>query len=107
MSLKLIPAIVLLPALFGFVGGAIAETKATLHSGVKGRAGVDRNRLILSNTMPDGRDVMLVIGCRANEHDALAIAVDFRGWCRLEDRRRRRNRCTYACRCNDASHVDE
>ena len=77
MSLKLFRAIMLLPALFGFVGVAIAETKATLHSGVKGRAGVDRNRLILSNTMPDGRAVMFVIGCRANEHDALAIVVDF------------------------------
>ncbi len=77
LSLQLAPAIMLLLALFGFGGFAIAETKATLQSGVKGRAGVDRNRLILTDRMPDGRDVMFVVGCRADEHDALGIVVDF------------------------------
>jgi hypothetical protein len=77
MPLNLASAALLLVEMFGFVAVAVAETTAMLQIGVKGRAGVDRNRLLLFERMPGGRDVIVVISCRADEHNALAIAIDF------------------------------
>lgn len=56
--------------------GAVAETKAMLQVDVEGRAGVKRNRLVLMNTMPDDRDVMLLISCGAKDPETYGVALD-------------------------------
>lgn len=64
-------------AILTMASAADAETKAMLQVAAKGRAGADRHRLILTETMPDGRDIMMAVGCRVDDNATFSGLIDF------------------------------
>ncbi|MHC1551227.1 hypothetical protein [Phyllobacterium sp. K27] len=66
--MKLHPTLV---AILAFSAPAAAETTAVLQKDVEGRS-----QILLMNSMPDGREVMLMASCRSSEPERITGLVD-------------------------------
>lgn len=63
--------------MLGFSSNALAMTEAVLQVSAPGRADRDRHRLILTETMSGGRDVMLIFSCAVDDASRYGAVIDF------------------------------
>lgn len=64
-------------AILGFSSNAMARTEAVLQVSAQGRADRDRHRLIITETMSDGRDVMVLFSCAVDDASRYGAVIDF------------------------------